>query len=717
LSKLLSHPGRSDTLRLVRRGLLAGAVSLATLVALGLAPVFGQSAVAAAATTQLIAVSGNGVAMYPAFAAGIHRYGVTTTAATLGTVTVTASTTNATATVWVDGQPASDGTATLTGLTSGEEISVFIKDSAGTAVYSLIYLPAGFPALTVTTNQPGLAPGDVFMTLSDFTGTTPSYETVVDNNGVPLYVRSDATVPTNFTRQPNGNYTVDRPTPTGGSELVELNPAFQQIAAYQTVGLPNTDGHDAILLPNGDRWLLAYVPNQNTGKIDGVIQEQGPHGHVLFQWSTAQYAGLESMVSMDDYVHLNSISLMANGDILASFRHLSQVLDIATSAHDGFAKGDVVWSLGGRDPTLTTVNDPESGPCGQHDATVLPNGDVLMFDDGSESINGSALVCVDPSDPSGPAIARPQSRVVEYAINAAHHTATLVWSYQVTGRDSTFAGSAQRMSNGDTFIGWGGTPTALATEVNAAGEPLWELKDTAGLVSYRALRFPAPDAIAPTVDITQPVKGATYRVGQQVASDFSCTDRGGSNLQSCNGPAVEGQPIDTATPGIHTFSVTAKDGAGNTTTTTRTYHVGTYQPDAQIKVASGTQYLGGNIYRSIVKQRIHQTIAASGKTAIAKARFQNDGTKADRISILGTAGTARFLVSYFAGSRNVTARVIAGTYKTPSLAPGETFTLRVRVTRSAAAKPGEVRTVKLTGRSAHDSARHDAVATIVRALR
>lgn len=221
--------------------------------------------------------------------------------------------------------------------------------------------------------------------------------------------------------------------------------------------------------------------------------------------------------------------------------------------------------------------------------------------------------------------------------------------------------------------------------------------------------------------MTQPADGATFAFGQQVSNSFSCTDRGGSSLQSCAGSVAEGGRINTSWPGTHTFTVVAKDGAGNATTVTRTYHVGPapYQPDAQIKAAGAVAFIGNNAYAyaGVAKQDIKQTIAKAGKSAAAAVRIQNDGTRTDRITLHGTAGTAKFTVSYFVGSANVTKRVTAGTYKTPSLAAGKAFTLRITVTRTAKAKPGTSRTVTLSARSAHDPSMHDAVATIVRAIR
>jgi Arylsulfotransferase (ASST) len=723
----------------MRRLLVAGFALGLSVATLGLAPAVAHAT--PPPPTQSLAVAGTDVGMYPAFDPSIQRYGITTDDATAGTVTVTATTTDPAGSVWVDGQPAATSTAsstgvvastTVNGLASGDEISVFIDDSAGTAVYSLIYLPAGFPTLTATSSQ-GIAPGDVFMTLTNFSGTSTSYETAVDNNGVPVYVRADPApdVPLDFKRQPNGDYSVYRtPSPThgrSGGEVVELDSEFREIAAYQTDGgLVNTDGHDSILLPNGDRWLLATQPNPTTADLDAIIQEQAPDGTVLFQWSTADHVdrSLDTMVppTDHDYAHINSISLMQNGDILASFRHLDQVMEIATSAHDGFSKGDVVWRLGGRRSTFTFPNDPDDGPCAQHAASQLPNGDILLFDDGSESINGSPLLCLNQDDTTGPAIARPQTRISEYSLDTANDTATLVWSYQIDGQATNFAGSAQRLSNGDTMIGWAASnQSSVASEVDQDKNTVWNLTDNGGLFTYRAFRFLAPDTIPPDVDVSQPASGARYVFGQHVNSGFSCTDRGGSSLQSCNGSTVEGAAINTSVPGAHTFTVVAEDGAGNTTTVTRTYHVGLppahYQPDALVKAAGNAGFVGGNIYGGAARQHVDATISRVGKSATVYLRLQNDGNRADRFAVKGTAGGRLFTIAYLSGARTITKPVTAGTFTTPSLEPGQVFSLRLTVTRTARAKPRHHLTVTVTATSQHVTSRHDSVAATVRALR
>jgi hypothetical protein len=91
------------------------------------------------------------------------------------------------------------------------------------------------------------------------------------------------------------------------------------------------------------------------------------------------------------------------------------------------------------------------------------------------------------------------------------------------------------------------------------------------------------DTTPPAITIATPPDGATYAPGQVVIADYSCTDDGvalmtafaggstldeflalfaahGSNLghPTCAGPVPAGNPI-AASPGAHTFTVTASD--------------------------------------------------------------------------------------------------------------------------------------------------------------
>jgi hypothetical protein len=50
-------------------------------------------------------------------------------------------------------------------------------------------------------------------------------------------------------------------------------------------------------------------------------------------------------------------------------------------------------------------------------------------------------------------------------------------------------GSAQRLTNGNTFIGWGALSNPAATEVAPDGTKVLELALPPGMISYRAFKF------------------------------------------------------------------------------------------------------------------------------------------------------------------------------------------------------------------------------------
>jgi Glycine rich protein len=92
------------------------------------------------------------------------------------------------------------------------------------------------------------------------------------------------------------------------------------------------------------------------------------------------------------------------------------------------------------------------------------------------------------------------------------------------------------------------------------------------------------DRLAPAITIAAPTSGG-YSYGQPVAAAYGCDD-GGSGVASCAGPAAAGQQIDTATAGAQTFTVTATDRAGNTSSRTVDYTVASPPPAASPPAAS-----------------------------------------------------------------------------------------------------------------------------------
>ena len=666
----------------IGRAGLGGVVSVALLAASGAClptrasavpagvPIAARDVPAAAPAVHDVVVTGAGASTYPSFDAATERYAIVPDADTAGRVTVRATTSDPDGVVLIDGREVADGARTVTGLEPGDEISVLIDDVLGRAVHSFIYLPVGFPQLSRDPSVVGQpSAGHVMLTLGLWTEPSPFFETAVDANGVPAMVH-ETTNAMDLKRQPNGHYSVARTTQAPGrtgADVVELDEQFREVARHRTVGLTDTDGHDSILLPDGSAYLLAYEPNPATGLVDAVVQQIGADGTVLFEWSSADHVDVarESVIDDTDYAHVNSIEVMDDGDLLVSFRHLSSVFKIARTAHDGYGVGDVVWRLGGRLSDFTFVDgdgEPDGGPCAQHTARPLPNGNILTFDNGAWNLNP---LCIDPSDPSGAVVARTPTRIAEWHLDETAGVATMVRDDEVEDRYAIFAGSAQRLANGSTVVGWASSRDAVASELGADGELLWDLQavDQPAYFTYRAYKTDVDDVQAPQV-VTGVVDKVTYRRGQSVDADITCTDRGGSSLRTCSSSGV-----DTRRVGTHTLSVSATDGAGNRTVAQRRYEVVAARPraDALVKLPGG-RFIGNDRYG--VRPRQQVVVSVPGRRAqVAVVRVQNDGTTA-----------SRFRLSPVLRSRAFSVRLVYPSGQRPAvLAPGESWTVRVRV--------------------------------------
>jgi hypothetical protein len=80
----------------------------------------------------------------------------------------------------------------------------------------------------------------------------------------------------------------------------------------------------------------------------------------------------------------------------------------------------------------------------------------------------------------------------------------------------------------------------------------------------------------PTVAISAPGSGGTYTVNQAVTTSFNCAAGTNSTLTSCkdsNGVSGSQGTLNTSTPGVFTYTVTATDADGKTTSTSITYTV------------------------------------------------------------------------------------------------------------------------------------------------
>jgi hypothetical protein len=341
-------------------------------------------------------------------------------------------------------------------------------------------LPDDFPTITVTVPASNTAPGYVFVT--SFTGpglpTPAPYVMILDNQGEPVYYHRQPPnqAGTDFKKQPDGTLTYyDRSV--GAARA--LDDTYATVKLYRARN-HWTNHHDFQLLPNGNQLYLIYDPQTvdmsqiapggyPTATVYGlIVQELDASRNVVFQWRSWDHFEItDTNVSLTDpvidYVHGNAVGKDLDGNIVISSRHLDEVTKINRQT------GDVIWRWGGKRNQFTFVDDPRRFSY-LHDVRVLPNGHFTLYD------NGNTLV--------------PEySRALEYVLDQAAKTATLVWEYRNT--PDTFGagmGNAQRLRNGNTMIGWGTTMPTL-TEVTPDGRKAFELTMDLQHQSYRAFRF------------------------------------------------------------------------------------------------------------------------------------------------------------------------------------------------------------------------------------
>ncbi len=377
---------------------------------------------------------------------------------------------------------------------SDEQIKSFQKVLPVTVADSI---PSDFPKIEIK-NIDNNAPGYVFITTSSVVNGVGYYLMMIKDDGTPYYYKKfDNHFPADFKMQPNGLLSyADMQNDyfyAGGGEAVHIlmDSSYAVVDSFKMGNGYVADGHDFLLLPNGHALMFAYdlqqvdmsalVPGGKPGALvaGSVIQEVDADGNVVFQWRSWDHVQItESYFNLTlaafDPVHANSIEFTNDGNILASFRNISQVIKISR------ATGEMIWRLGGKKNEFTFVNEhSENSPLyfsRPHGVSEQSNGNITLFDNGLDH--------------------SPQySRAVEYKIDETNKTAELVWEYKhpmnVYGATQ---GSVQRLSNGNTLICWGSAPKANnswpgVTEVHPDGTIAYEMyfRDE-GMLTLHAFR-------------------------------------------------------------------------------------------------------------------------------------------------------------------------------------------------------------------------------------
>jgi len=218
--------------------------------------------------------------------------------------------------------------------------------------------------------------------------------------------------------------------------------------------------HDGIRLKNGNVLLIckkplpdAVVPKVRGGRpgtevddskiVGDYLVEMTTDGKIVWEWQSWEHLdpavnGITAVQdNRDGWPFANGFCELPDGNIMLSFRNISTVVMLDRRT------GEIYWKLSA--PPLS----------GQHAPSILPNGHILLFDNGPHRLDQTF----------------PFSRVLE--IDPA--TKEIVWKYQETPVSNFFSpriSNAQRLPNGNTLIneGWFGR----FFEVTPEGTVVWE---------------------------------------------------------------------------------------------------------------------------------------------------------------------------------------------------------------------------------------------------
>ncbi|MDP4219008.1 MAG: aryl-sulfate sulfotransferase [Bacteroidota bacterium] len=420
--------------------------------------------------------------------------------------------------------------------------------------------PWYFPVSTIDVNSSGSSDGNIFLTPVGSNLTTQfAFLDMVNSAGTPVFWRELAgrsSGTADFKVLPNNNAVFPIAVKGVGGSLgvgtfYEMNSHYVLVDSFKCGNGISADIHDFELLPNGHALLMAYDPVQVGPSIinDNVIQEIDSAKHVVFQWRALDHFAVGDATHEDttalqiDFAHLNSIQTDTDGNILASFRHLDEVAKIDRKT------GNIIWHWGGKHNQFTFVGDTLQFSH-QHDARRIANGHITMFDNG----NYHSILFED-----NPIVA-PSSRVVEYDLDVAKHTATTVWQYKSIPF-SNFAGNVQRLPNGNTFVGLGNLSSPSAMEITPSNEVVFQLSIPYQAISYRAYKYqwPVSDAsVIPTTAHALNINGIyPSPASKSTTVCFSTSSVGVARIELVNvlGQMVISSNQTISSPGSQTFSM------------------------------------------------------------------------------------------------------------------------------------------------------------------
>ena len=267
----------------------------------------------------------------------------------------------------------------------------------------------------------------------------------------------------------------------GQGEDVVMDANYQTVARVHAGNGYEADLHDFQIAPNNVAYITVYdlircdlspVGGVRNGVlVDTAVQAiDMKTGLVRWEWHSLDnvdaresHAPVPSQAIPWDWFHLNSIDPQADGRVLVSARSTWAAYEL-----DG-RSGAVLWRLGGVHSSFAMGAGTETA--WQHDARMMPDGTVTMFDNGSN-----------------PRI-HYQSRGVRLAIDGRRRTVKLIRAYAHPQAPlvADSQGNMQTLADGNEVVGWGANPSV--SEFAPGGALLFDAHMPPGTSSYRAFRF------------------------------------------------------------------------------------------------------------------------------------------------------------------------------------------------------------------------------------
>jgi len=370
----------------------------------------------------------------------------------------------------------------------------------------------------------------------------------------------------------------------GQGEDVVLDSSYRHVATVKGGNGLKADLHEFQIEPGGVAYVTAYNPIRcdlssaegaaGGAIVDAAVQEiDMKTGLVRWEWHSLDHVAVaESETSPPkgtpwDWFHLNSIDV-EGGDSNQSGNILISARSTWTTYQLEGGSGKILWRLGGLKSSFKM--GPGTKTAWQHDGRVLPDGEITLFDDGSN-----------------PPV-HAQSRALRIRLNQRTHTATLTKAYTHPNPPllSASQGNMQTLADGNAVVEYGGVPQI--SEYAADGSLLFDAHLSYEEISYRGFRFPwsgrpsTPPVVVANLDNTgeETIVHMSWNGATEVASwRVLAGERGGGvrSLTPQTTIAVGGFESATILPKKYAYAaVQALDSAGHVLGTSPAARVGSY---------------------------------------------------------------------------------------------------------------------------------------------